>query len=247
MTVLYLEALTAMAVLLSVRMVGAWIVQPRAGNAGRVDAIWTVSLGLARVTGTPSLEPQLLRPRDDRYRDCVSPVPVSSSRCRRKMIPESGGRSSKRSAQKGSGHMSFVSTIMAGTAERVPLPDVIIRAAIHRLCSRTANKARHRQHRKRRMVRRRVGRARHRRVQRRGHRAASRGAVGVLRACVGATRNIPRASTGSRPRRCRRPKRRRCVRRSGTPISLTANRFSNSAAAGVRCRCGWRGNSRIRK
>jgi cyclopropane-fatty-acyl-phospholipid synthase len=33
--------------------------------------------------------------------------------------------------------MSFVSTIM-GTAERVPLPDVIIRAAIHQLCSRTA-------------------------------------------------------------------------------------------------------------
>lgn len=33
--------------------------------------------------------------------------------------------------------MSFVSTII-DTAERVPLPDVIIRAAIHRLCSRTA-------------------------------------------------------------------------------------------------------------
>ena len=35
--------------------------------------------------------------------------------------------------------MSFVSAIM-GTAERVPLPDVIIRAAIHRLCSRAATK-----------------------------------------------------------------------------------------------------------
>src|SRR3954466_15645196 len=33
--------------------------------------------------------------------------------------------------------MNFASTII-GTAERVPLPDVIIRAAIHRLCSRTA-------------------------------------------------------------------------------------------------------------
>ncbi len=33
--------------------------------------------------------------------------------------------------------MSFVSSII-DTAERVPLPDVIIRAAIHRLCSRTA-------------------------------------------------------------------------------------------------------------
>jgi cyclopropane-fatty-acyl-phospholipid synthase len=35
--------------------------------------------------------------------------------------------------------MSFVSTII-GTAERVPLPDVIIRAAIHRLCSRAATR-----------------------------------------------------------------------------------------------------------
>ena len=29
--------------------------------------------------------------------------------------------------------MSFASTII-GTAERVPLPDLLIRAAIHRLC-----------------------------------------------------------------------------------------------------------------
>jgi cyclopropane-fatty-acyl-phospholipid synthase len=35
--------------------------------------------------------------------------------------------------------MSVVSTII-GTAERVPLPDAIIRAAIHRLCSRTATR-----------------------------------------------------------------------------------------------------------
>src|SRR5436190_21141450 len=35
--------------------------------------------------------------------------------------------------------MSFVSTII-GTAERVPLPDVPIRAAIHPLCSRTATR-----------------------------------------------------------------------------------------------------------
>jgi cyclopropane-fatty-acyl-phospholipid synthase len=35
--------------------------------------------------------------------------------------------------------MSFVATII-GTAEWVPLPDVIVRAAIHRLCSRTAAK-----------------------------------------------------------------------------------------------------------
>ena len=35
--------------------------------------------------------------------------------------------------------MSFVSTIM-GTAERVPLPDAIVRAAIHQLCSRAATR-----------------------------------------------------------------------------------------------------------
>jgi cyclopropane-fatty-acyl-phospholipid synthase len=35
--------------------------------------------------------------------------------------------------------MSFVSSMIV-TAERVPLPDVIIRAAIQRLCSRTATK-----------------------------------------------------------------------------------------------------------
>src|SRR3954469_9794781 len=35
--------------------------------------------------------------------------------------------------------MSFISTII-GTAERVPLPDAIIRAAIQRLCSRTATR-----------------------------------------------------------------------------------------------------------
>ena len=35
--------------------------------------------------------------------------------------------------------MSFVSRII-GTAERVPLPDIVIRAAIQRLCSRTATR-----------------------------------------------------------------------------------------------------------
>ena len=35
--------------------------------------------------------------------------------------------------------MSFVSKII-GTAERVPLPDAIVRAAIQRLCSRTATR-----------------------------------------------------------------------------------------------------------
>src|SRR3954467_6400972 len=35
--------------------------------------------------------------------------------------------------------MSFTSTLI-GTAERVPLPDVVVRAAINRLCSRTATR-----------------------------------------------------------------------------------------------------------
>ena len=35
--------------------------------------------------------------------------------------------------------MSLVSTII-GTAERVPLPDAIVRAAIQRMCSRTATR-----------------------------------------------------------------------------------------------------------
>ncbi|MEA2893194.1 MAG: cyclopropane-fatty-acyl-phospholipid synthase, partial [Bradyrhizobium sp.] len=35
--------------------------------------------------------------------------------------------------------MSFVSS-MIGAAERVPLPDIVIRAAIQRLCSRTATR-----------------------------------------------------------------------------------------------------------
>src|SRR6266851_7327574 len=39
----------------------------------------------------------------------------------------------------GSGHMSFASRII-GTAERVPLPDLVIRAAVQRLCSRTATR-----------------------------------------------------------------------------------------------------------
>jgi SAM-dependent methyltransferase len=46
MTILYLEALAAIAVSLSVLMAGAWVAQQRAGNSGWVDTIWTFSLGL---------------------------------------------------------------------------------------------------------------------------------------------------------------------------------------------------------
>ena len=46
MIVLYLEALAAIALSLSVLMAGAWLVQQRTGNSGWVDTIWTFSLGL---------------------------------------------------------------------------------------------------------------------------------------------------------------------------------------------------------
>jgi steroid 5-alpha reductase family enzyme len=46
MTVLYLEALAAIAISLSILMAFAWLVQQRSGNSGWVDTIWTFSLGL---------------------------------------------------------------------------------------------------------------------------------------------------------------------------------------------------------
>jgi steroid 5-alpha reductase family enzyme len=46
MIILYLEALAAIALSLSVLMAGAWMVQQRTGNSGWVDTIWTFSLGL---------------------------------------------------------------------------------------------------------------------------------------------------------------------------------------------------------
>jgi steroid 5-alpha reductase family enzyme len=92
MTVLYLEALAAIAVSLSVLMAGAWVAQQRTGNSGWVDTIWTFSLGLVGagsalwpVAGAspnarqslvaalvPPLEAQMLRWRGDRYRDYQS-------------------------------------------------------------------------------------------------------------------------------------------------------------------------------
>ena len=46
MTILYLEALGAIAVSLSILMAGAFVVQQCTGNSGWVDTIWTFSLGL---------------------------------------------------------------------------------------------------------------------------------------------------------------------------------------------------------
>src|SRR3981189_804227 len=43
---LYLWAIAAIALSLSVLMAGAWMVQQRTGNSGWVDTIWTFSIGL---------------------------------------------------------------------------------------------------------------------------------------------------------------------------------------------------------
>jgi steroid 5-alpha reductase family enzyme len=46
MVVLYLEALIAIALSLSILMAIAWMVQQRTGNSGWVDTIWTFAIGL---------------------------------------------------------------------------------------------------------------------------------------------------------------------------------------------------------
>ena len=51
MTIVYLEALVAIAASLAVLMALAWIVQQRTGNSGWVDTIWTFSLGLVGAGG----------------------------------------------------------------------------------------------------------------------------------------------------------------------------------------------------
>jgi steroid 5-alpha reductase family enzyme len=51
MTVLYLEALAAIAASLSILMTMAWLVQQRTGNSGWVDTIWTFSVGVVGAGG----------------------------------------------------------------------------------------------------------------------------------------------------------------------------------------------------
>lgn len=51
MVVLFLAALAAMALALSVLMTGAWMVQQRTGNSGWVDTIWTFAVGLVGAGG----------------------------------------------------------------------------------------------------------------------------------------------------------------------------------------------------
>jgi steroid 5-alpha reductase family enzyme len=46
MTILYFEALVAIALSLSILMAFAWVVQQRSGNSGWVDTIWTFAVGL---------------------------------------------------------------------------------------------------------------------------------------------------------------------------------------------------------
>ena len=80
--------------------------------------------------------------RDPRQRLVAAPVAIGSLRLGSHIAVrrlESLTAFAMPATTKGSGHMSFVSR-MIGTAERVPLPDVIIRAAIQRLCSRTATR-----------------------------------------------------------------------------------------------------------
>ena len=55
MTVLFLEALAAIALSLSILMAGAWVVQQRTGNSGWVDTIWTFSLGLVGAGSGPAM------------------------------------------------------------------------------------------------------------------------------------------------------------------------------------------------
>ncbi len=51
MTVLFLEALVAIAASLSILMAFAWVVQQRTGNSGWVDTIWTFAVGLTGAVG----------------------------------------------------------------------------------------------------------------------------------------------------------------------------------------------------
>jgi hypothetical protein len=127
-------------------MAGAWVVQQRTGNSGWVDTIWTFSLGL--VGAGSALWPwgwaTLLAPAF-MYWILVHVTGVSprKSRCCARAAIAIATTSRARAgsfaaADEGRDHVSFVAT-MIGAA---PLPDIIIRAAILRLCSRSAAMAR---------------------------------------------------------------------------------------------------------
>ena len=56
--ILYLEALAALALSLSLLMTGAWMVQQRTGNSGWIDTIWSLRPGLHNAVRTSADDPR---------------------------------------------------------------------------------------------------------------------------------------------------------------------------------------------
>jgi steroid 5-alpha reductase family enzyme len=90
MLILYLEALVAIVLSLSILMALAWVVQQRTGNSGWVDTIWTFSLGLV---GAGSRCGRLAESRRSSSTCCarvasaivtISRAPACSFHCRRR-------------------------------------------------------------------------------------------------------------------------------------------------------------------
>ncbi len=61
---LLLQAILAIAVALSVVMVGAWLIRERTGNSGWVDATWTIGLGVVGIGAALLLPPHNFPPRE---------------------------------------------------------------------------------------------------------------------------------------------------------------------------------------
>jgi hypothetical protein len=140
--------------------------------------------------------------------------------------------------------MNFVSTII-GTAERVPLPDAIIRAGIHRLCSRTATRLSECDAKTDALF-----------ADEMAARAIAEFAdeanaehyevpAAFFARVLGPNRKYSSSSTRSLRPLFRKRKKRRCARPQSMPSLPTASRSWSSAAAGARCRCGWRGSFRM--
>ena len=185
---------------------------------------------LVHVTGIPPLEAQMLRSRGERYREYQSrtsmffPLPP---RQESRGEPDFGGHRLRR----------------AGAAARFCDPRRDPPALFAH-----GGAARRRRCGRRRRVRPGNGGARRRRTYGRGQCAALRGAGGFLRPRARAEPQIFLLFLSrGRPRPCRKRRKRRCARASIMQIWPTGSRSSNSAAAGVRCRCGWRGNFQIQK
>ncbi len=142
--------------------------------------------------------------------------------------------------------MSFVQT-MTGFGESVPLPDAVTRAAIKLLGRADAAAACRAPKRRRPALCPRHGAVSDRAQHRRGQCPALRDPGGVLRSRARAAAQIFVLPLRRRHRHaCRRGRTRAAGRAPNTPRLPTASAFSNSAAAGARCRCGWRGTIRRR-